>query len=295
MDLWHPRAIRVEPNPRTDGGSFDTSYSWRQVVHTTEGGPNYSPTGSSYFGNPYWPHATVARVGGVATICQHIAINRAARALENDSGGVETNKARAVQLEIGWWADRIAELPADLAHAARDWLLWAADQTDTPTTGPRFTAQPVTRMSFAAWRSFSGICGHQHIPEQEHWDPGALDLAKLLGTTTPPPPSEEDEMIDDSCIPSWAAPANGRWPFFRLTCGDNAAPFEAQVLAYPGAPLAAGLDKNGWRYGDTFGIPTLFMTGLAGKPVSIEEAPGGSIIVVAADGGTFLVSKKPGT
>jgi peptidoglycan hydrolase-like protein with peptidoglycan-binding domain len=38
------------------------------------------------------------------------------------------------------------------------------------------------RMSPAEWRSYSGWCGHQHVPEQfaGHWDPGAIDIKRLL-------------------------------------------------------------------------------------------------------------------
>jgi hypothetical protein len=36
------------------------------------------------------------------------------------------------------------------------------------------------RMTFAQWRAFYGWCGHQHVPENDHGDPGSLDFAGLL-------------------------------------------------------------------------------------------------------------------
>lgn len=199
MHVWHPRAVRVVPNPMTDGGSF-IGVPWRQVLHTTEAGPDYRPSTASYFGRPVWPHATVARVGGAARIVQHLPISRAARALEHPAGTVETNRARAVQVEIGWWAARIGELPDDLAAALADWLVWVAGETGSPLNGPVFVGPDAgwtlasvdarQRMSARDWLGFSGVCGHQHVPNNRHWDPGALDLRRVLHTASRPAPGQ---------------------------------------------------------------------------------------------------------
>jgi hypothetical protein len=40
------------------------------------------------------------------------------------------------------------------------------------------------RLTDGQWEGFNGICGHQHVPNNTHWDPGAFDIkafAKLLG------------------------------------------------------------------------------------------------------------------
>jgi hypothetical protein len=36
------------------------------------------------------------------------------------------------------------------------------------------------RLSEAQWLSYNGWCGHAHVPNQEHWDPGKPDMAALL-------------------------------------------------------------------------------------------------------------------
>lgn len=290
MDVWHPRAVRVEP-AHQHGGTYDDSYPWRQVGHTTEGGPNYYPTAESYYGNPYWPTATIARLGGVAHICQHFPINRSSYALVNASGGVETNRAKVVQFEIGWWTARIADLPADLKACVKDWVIWVAQQTGAPLT--QFTSD--RRMTAAEWRAFTGICGHRNVTENSHHDwPGLLDLA------APPAPTPENDMIDITCEPSWAAPKGTSYPgtpgdrgFFRLLSGDDTAPYEGVVIAYPGVPLMGGLPGPTFRYGDVFGVPALFIQGLNAKPIGITERTNGDVVVHAADGGTFRVAKKP--
>lgn len=109
------------------------------------------------------------------------------------------------------------------------------------------------------------------------------------------PTITEDDM-DPICVPSWGTrQAGNRLPFFRLIPGTEAAsPYTAKVLAYPGAPLLASTGTvPGWRLGDTFGIPTLFMAGLNGRAIAIEEGPGGAVVVVTEDGGTFDVAKRP--
>jgi hypothetical protein len=31
------------------------------------------------------------------------------------------------------------------------------------------------RLTFTEWEKFGAWCGHQHVPTNDHWDPGALD------------------------------------------------------------------------------------------------------------------------
>jgi hypothetical protein len=50
-------------------------------------------------------------------------------------------------------------------------------------------------MNFDAWNAFTGHCGHQHVPENDHGDPGAFPITAILdaakGGTIP---SQEDDM-----------------------------------------------------------------------------------------------------
>jgi hypothetical protein len=51
-------------------------------------------------------------------------------------------------------------------------------------------------MSGAQWQGFSGVCGHMHVPENDHGDPGAIDFPRIIALAqgTPTTPSEEDDM-----------------------------------------------------------------------------------------------------
>jgi hypothetical protein len=185
------------------------------VWHTTEG-----TSLPSYAGGAEAPNFT-AKPDFAAkrlTWFQHFDFDTSSRALVNLAGGVETNTLNVCQVEIvgtcdpstheKWRAAGYAhlytpELPdwaiRDLAAFAK----WAHDNHGVPLTSDvTFKAYPGSygtsngvRMSAAKWTAFTGHCGHQHVPENLHGDPGLLPMAAILtaakgGTTTPP----EDDM-----------------------------------------------------------------------------------------------------
>lgn len=39
---------------------------------------------------------------------------------------------------------------------------------------------PSNRMTVPKWKTFSGWCGHQHVPGETHYDPGAINIGQLL-------------------------------------------------------------------------------------------------------------------
>lgn len=160
------------------------------VLHTTEGGswPGYGGGGSA-------PHFTVHRDG---TIRQHIDTSRSAKALVNRSGGVETNNGGVIQIEFIGSCDRAwarkhglffteDATDKDLAGLARV-LAWISKTHGVPLTAtglrwPTSNAAYATapqRMSYSAWNAYRGVCGHTHVPENDHWDPGAFPIARLL-------------------------------------------------------------------------------------------------------------------
>ncbi len=48
------------------------------------------------------------------------------------------------------------------------------------------------RMSGSQYNNFKGILGHQHVAENDHGDPGKLNINKILSYATGPKPAEED-------------------------------------------------------------------------------------------------------
>jgi len=186
------------------------------VLHTTEGRslPDYGGGASA-------PTLTAVPDLSARKLkwYQHFDIDTSARALLNLAGGVETNTANVCQVELVGTCDPDTHerwTRAGQAHVywpeAEEWALrglavflaWAHTKHTVPLTGPtEWPAYPSSyangggqRMSYAAWNAFKGVCGHMHVPENSHGDPGAIDFDQLLGFArelvgTPTPPAAE--------------------------------------------------------------------------------------------------------
>jgi len=182
----------------------------RIILHTTEGRHTYD--------YPFPPHFTLGLVGdpdslpagdywlpGVGNRTyrtgdqlrhQHCDLNLTSYALLHRSGDPETNHegSHCVQVEIismaadppgwsdamyglvaSWLADVITALP-ELKPCLDNYpAVWSARGSygfDTPY-----------RVSWNTWKNGLNqqptLWGHQHVPGNSHWDPGALDAVKL--------------------------------------------------------------------------------------------------------------------
>lgn len=173
------------------------------VLHTTEssGWPGYEggATAPNYTAKPNFP---LRRLAWRA----HFPDEKSSRALRNLSGGVETNTLNAIQVELVGTCDprhRVQWAGAPHLKAGRDYIFWPeapdwalralahflADmhkRHGLRLRAPRFIPYPssfgatATRFTFSEWRNFTGVCGHEHVPENSHGDPGDIDIQKVL-------------------------------------------------------------------------------------------------------------------
>jgi hypothetical protein len=199
--LFWPRADERIQRAATDGGSM-LGGPPKGLWHTTETStwPGYS-TGS-------FPHLTVMVTEGERfTARQHIPFTRAARALRNESGGVQTNRITRCQVEIVTRADVVDT--HGLHPAMEDGLASLAEWLEANWGVPRvcmvrFLTYPESfgdngvRLRGAAWEHYTGWLGHQHADENDHGDPGALNWRPILGFAT-----EEDDVTKDEFIAAW--------------------------------------------------------------------------------------------
>jgi N-acetylmuramoyl-L-alanine amidase len=155
---------------------------YRIVHHTTEGS-SASGAIATYRQRGLWPHFTA----GTRSIYQHLDTSVAASAVMNQSGGVETNRLSAVQIELVGYAGRKKDRRS-LANVARlcRWLESAHGiPTRWPNGPPRYgTSDPGGHnRSVANWRTKSGHYGHSQVPENRHWDPSYWpeELAIVMG------------------------------------------------------------------------------------------------------------------
>lgn len=181
-DGWYGPAID-NPAP-VNGGSFVGPVTIG-VLHTTESS-RFIPDDDSYFGHMNYPHFTVANQDGYFKCWQHISIRKAARALANRAGGVETNREGAIQIEVvGKAASPFTRDPV-IVDGLKKLMRWIEANTDIPrSTGVTFWAGKFGidvphRMTNAQWVKYEGWCAHQHVPENNHYDAGAIDIKLLL-------------------------------------------------------------------------------------------------------------------
>ena len=177
---WHPNAIR---NQVQSGIGAYLNVPAKGVLHTTEGSslPGYS--GSH-------PHFTLDFKRKL--LYQHIPVTSGAMALVNLSGGVETNRARAIQIELVGFSD--ANRARELGRSAWAVVNWTDDDyaqiaelarwVERWCGVPRQCSVTFTNshhsLSGAAWLSYAGWLGHQHVPENIHWDPNGLLIQKVI-------------------------------------------------------------------------------------------------------------------
>ncbi len=169
------------------------------VLHTTEG-----TSLPDYDGGAEAPNITAVPDFANKRLIwyQHYAFDRSARALVNKPGGVQTNTLNVIQIELTGTCDpktrdrwRNAGYQFIYWPEAPDWALndlaefmaWQYKNNGIPLTGvstwlpyPSSYGNSSTRMSFAQWNAFNGWCGHQHVPENDHGDPGNIPFAKLI-------------------------------------------------------------------------------------------------------------------
>jgi hypothetical protein len=181
-DLWVAGAERVA-NAKAAGGSY-VDGPWRFVFHTIEGEPSAAGFRMLAAGHGNPPHLWA--MPSTDLLLQTIPLNRSAYALSRP-GSLETNRLRAIQVECWGFA-------AKMDKATPETLNWLADRVLAPvarlvpinldrvrpTGGERcYGKTSACRMTPEEWRTFDGVCGHQHVGDNDHWDPGDLKLSAI--------------------------------------------------------------------------------------------------------------------
>jgi len=247
---WYPAAI---PKPSAyDGGSM-VGGPPRGVLHETQ-----TTVLPGYNGGKSAPHFTVMPNG---TIYQHIKASRAARALRNESGGVQTNRQGTVclQVEVVAYSDRDDWTSAQ-DGAVKVIVDWAEREWEIPAT---WRDQSLARMTGDEWLQFAGWCDHGAVPENTHWDIGDEILPDdLFG-------GEENEMnlskgdkgaavvSAQEALLAWKADSLPRYG----ADGDFGSETEAAVQAFQ---TEMGLSSSGVVDGLAMGLLATFV--IAGVP-----------------------------
>lgn len=172
------------------------------VLHSTEGGgyPGYAGGGEA-------PHFTVDMYGRTAH--QHFPLSQASRGLVARPDGIHTNTGGAIQIEIIGSCVQGSSLPSvitpdDGAMAYLAGLITAIAQATgiKMQSSVSWESYPSSygsgngvRLGSAAWASYEGILGHQHVPDNLHGDPGNFDIARLLSMVGGPAPAPDPHPL----------------------------------------------------------------------------------------------------
>ena len=211
--LWVPGAERVA-NPRSGGGQYVDS-PWRFVFHTIEGEPSVHGFRALAARHTNPPHLWAMPSANL--LLQTVPLNRSAYALARP-GALHTNRMHAVQVELWGFAASMHRVTPDVLHWLADRLLAPVarlvplDLSVVAPTGSRqcYGAESSCRMTAREWAAFHGVCGHQHVPGNRHWDPGGLDTRAIAARaratiTVGGPTRREDEAQSAHDGPGFAA------------------------------------------------------------------------------------------
>lgn len=181
----------------TSAGSY-TGGPAKGVLHTTESGTASSAI-SAFKSSGSWPHFLVDFTGHV---WQFIDSSLAARALQHPAGTVATNTDHAVQIEIVGYAAQPTNHPQSQWNALKALMRWIeATEGVQPTSSVIFKAYPSSyglyngvRLTSSQWDNYAGWLGHENVPNNDHGDPGAIDINSLL------PPKEIKAMFSPNLV-----------------------------------------------------------------------------------------------
>lgn len=178
----------VEVIRGNEAGAMWIGSKWKLLLHTTEGG-SIEGAVAAYRAKNAWPHLTFdART---RRLVQHVPLNRAARALRSGGSLGKTNFARVIQVEIiGYSAESPNRSELELRNLG--WLVAELSKMVPFEVAAKITFYGLDagftiasrkarqRLGWLAWYRFAAILGHQHAPNNDHWDPGDLDVEAIV-------------------------------------------------------------------------------------------------------------------
>lgn len=195
-ELWLPEGhhwdLHIEHTPLTGAGAF-TGGGWKFCWHTTESDWDSVDAIRNLFvtrdktGQGSEPHFIIgAGIGAKRhpSVVQLLPLNRAARTLKHPSGTPETNRANCIQVEVCGRAAESGNWPDSHYKALANLVVLVTHRRPIAPYVPREFAS-TKRFTSGGFVISRGHVGHQHVPFNDHTDPGvgfkASRLMELLG------------------------------------------------------------------------------------------------------------------
>lgn len=174
----------------TGPGTQYDGYAWKFVLHSTESSAgSINGINSLFQSQPCSaPHFAIDP-GGTQRRMQYIPWTWSACALKGGRNGYQTNRGRAVQMEICGrasespdWSDAFLWQVADvIADVIRDGCPIDPFRVNdfTRFQGVLATENAAQRMSPEQYKTFPGITAHVEVCFNDHWDTGRMDSLKV--------------------------------------------------------------------------------------------------------------------
>lgn len=187
---WLPGA-KVVPAYK-DGGSM-LGGPRKVVWHTTENDPTKSSALQlANFLNRSGNSVHLVWNPVTGEIVQTIPANRAGRGLRNSAGGVQTNRGGSIVIQIEVVAQASKPWTETTPMKNLEQIVAWLDSLGIPREWPAgpaksYLANNAYNRSVQDW-SKSGHFAHQNVPENIHWDSGAIAQSKIAAAVVKPKP-----------------------------------------------------------------------------------------------------------
>ena len=192
----------------TGPGTMYGGYAWCFILHTTESAPgSINGINNLFRAKPCSaPHITIDPMGSRRRV-QYIPWTWSACALKGGRNGIQTNRGRAVQMEIcgraadtpGWDDDTLYQIADVIADCIIDGCPINPNNVPDSTglTGVLAREDAPQRFNAHTWPPFDGIAAHVYMIFNDHWDAGRINSPRIgqlvreilagVGRPIPPP------------------------------------------------------------------------------------------------------------
>lgn len=185
--LWLPRGahwdLNIKWSPQRTLGEFTMRAGNKMILHTTESQRDSATSitrfldgigATAHFVFGYDPDTRFP------VVYQCAPLNHAVLTLVHPAGTPETNRARCVQIEICGRAQDSHKWSDNYYRGLANLIAIVRRHFDVPLRARAKFKVPANRLSGPSFVTATGFLGHGHVPNNEHWDPGALNIGKLL-------------------------------------------------------------------------------------------------------------------
>lgn len=189
MQSWLDGYEHIQITDCTGPGTMVGGYNWKIVLHTTES--NFGTMGPlvNFFQRNPCSTPQFAIDPGNGRKVQFIPMDWSAAALRGGRNGYQTNRGCAIQVEIigraqeaSSWGDEvlqfIGEFIADVIRAGAPVNI--DEIANFNLSGTLATENSPQRFHPEVWKRFNGICGHVHVPFNDHYDPFNLNVTRIV-------------------------------------------------------------------------------------------------------------------